>query len=56
MITEFEKLVRQMREMQRDFFKTRSKEALQSAKVLERSVDAYLLEKEKVENQSKLDL
>lgn len=55
-MTEFEKLVRQMREKQSEFFKTRSKEALQQAKVLERSVDAYLLEKNKVENQSKLDL
>ena len=45
-----------MREKQREFFKTRSKEVLQKAKVLERSVDAYLLEKNKVENQSKLDL
>jgi hypothetical protein len=55
-MNEFEKLVRHMREKYKEFLKSRNKEALQQAKVLERSLDAYLLEKNKVENQSKLDL
>lgn len=38
----FFKLVKEMREAQRDYFSTRSHDALQRAKALERNVDAYI--------------
>lgn len=41
-LPEFVALVRSMREAQRDYFKTRSGEALSRSKELERKVDAAL--------------
>lgn len=38
----FYKLVKAMREAQREYFSTRSHAALQKARSLERSVDAYI--------------
>jgi len=38
----FFNLVKAMREAQREYFSTRSHEALQKARSLERSVDAYI--------------
>ena len=39
---QFFNLVKAMREAQREYFSTRSHEALQKARSLERSVDAYI--------------
>ena len=39
---QFFNLVKAMREAQRDYFTTRSHEALQKARQLERQVDAYI--------------
>ena len=39
---QFFNLVKAMRESQKDYFSTRSHEALQKARLLERSVDAYI--------------
>ena len=41
-MTEFEKLVGVMRAAQRLYFKDRSKEALRTARLLEKQVDEYL--------------
>lgn len=41
-MNEFEQLVSEMRNAQREYFRTRDKEVLQRSKELERKVDAYL--------------
>lgn len=51
-MNEFEKLVYEMRCAQVNYFRTRSKEALQQSKQLEKRVDNYLLDKKN--NQQKL--
>lgn len=45
-MNEFEKLVYEMRNAQKEYFRTRSKEVLQQSKQLERRVDEYLRDKE----------
>jgi hypothetical protein len=44
-MNKFEELVRRMRESQRDFFRTRSRESLAESKRLEKEVDKWLDEK-----------
>lgn len=44
---DFVKLVKEMREMQKRYFKTRSMDALSESKRLEREVDKYIEETEK---------
>lgn len=39
---EFTELVREMRQAQKDYFRTRSREALEKSKQLEKAVDAVL--------------
>ena len=46
MTDDFEKLVREMRKAQKEFFRTRSREALGKSKELEREVDKYLEERQ----------
>ena len=46
MTNDFVKLVKEMREMQRRYFKTRSMEALTESKRLEKEVDKYIEEAE----------
>lgn len=46
-MNEFEKLVYEMRSAQINYFRTRSKEALQQSKQLEKRVDEYLIDKKK---------
>ncbi len=48
---EFEKLVKEMRAMQKQYFKTRDALVLQKAKSLEWQVDAILKRKEDSESQ-----
>ena len=40
--TDFEELVKEMRALQKAYFRTRSPETLQAAKRLEREVDAFI--------------
>lgn len=47
MTNDFVKLVKEMREMQKRYFKTRSMDALSESKRLEREVDKYIEETEK---------
>lgn len=42
-MTDFEKLVLEMRKAQKDYFKTRDKQVLELSKKLERKVDNYLM-------------
>lgn len=44
-MNEFEELVYEMRSAQINYFRTRSKEALQQSKLLEKRVDKYFLDK-----------
>lgn len=44
-MTEFEKLVQEMRKAQKYYFKTRDKNVLETSKKLERQVDEYLANK-----------
>lgn len=44
-MNEFEELVYEMRYAQINYFRTRSKEALQQSKLLEKRVDKYLIDK-----------
>lgn len=44
-MNEFEELVYEMRSAQINYFRTRSKEALQQSKLLEKRVDKYLIDK-----------
>ncbi len=44
-LSEFEKLVYEMRSAQINYFRTRSKEALHQSKQLEKRVDKYLIDK-----------
>jgi hypothetical protein len=53
-MNEFILLVKQMRQAQKEYFKTRSPEALQKSKQLERSVDQFLNHMQ--DNQQKLEL
>ena len=53
-LTEFETKVKRMREEQRLYFLTREKTHLELAKMLERSVDRMLAEKEGKEQQPSL--
>ena len=46
MTNDFVKLVKEMREMQKRYFKTRSMEALTESKRLEKEVDKYIEEAE----------
>lgn len=41
-LTDFEELVKEMRALQKAYFRTRAPETLQSAKRLEREVDAFI--------------
>ncbi len=50
-MTDFERLVRQMRHNQVQFFKSRENKFLVESKRLEKMVDAYLAEKEQAEKQ-----
>ena len=46
MLTEFEKLVKEMRAMQKAYFRTREAQTLNASKRLEKEVDKYLAAKE----------
>lgn len=46
-MTDFEKLVLEMRKAQKDYFKTRDKQSLELSKRLERRVDEYLESQDK---------
>lgn len=43
-MNEFIELVRQMREAQKEYFRTRDKQVLQRSKALEKRVDAFIAE------------
>lgn len=45
-MNEFEKLVKEMRAMQKAYFRTREAATLQASKRLEKEVDKYLADKE----------
>lgn len=45
-MTEFEKMVMEMRTAQKNYFRTRDKKYLQSSKQAEKAVDDYLLDAE----------
>ena len=53
MLTDFEKLVKDMRAAQRTYFRTRNDTILKAAKELEREVDRRIAEKEKDDRQLK---
>lgn len=44
-VTDFEKLVLEMRNLQKAYFKTRDRDILEQSKATERKVDAYLKQK-----------
>ena len=46
MLTQFEKLVKVMRAMQKAYFRTREAQTLNASKRLEKEVDKYLADKE----------
>lgn len=45
-LTEFEKQVKEMRQAQKEFFRTKKSEWLEHSKDLEKKVDQYLTDKE----------
>ena len=53
-LTDFEKLVKEMRDAQKTYFRTRDASVLQSSKRLEREVDKYIADREtEIENEGK---
>lgn len=55
-MTDFEILVADMRKAQKDYFRTRSQNALRSAKELEKQVDKHLKKAQKAEEDYDDDL
>ncbi|MCK4909337.1 MAG: hypothetical protein KAS70_05515 [Planctomycetes bacterium] len=48
-MTDFINLVQQMRTSQKEYFRTRSAEALETSKALEKGVDRWLKEKDQLD-------
>lgn len=54
-MTEFEQKVKEMRDLQKSYFATRSPESLRAAKAAEKDVDDMLLRIEREERQMEFD-